>query len=300
VPEIFTLDTDIGSDVDDILALVMALGSPELDLAAVTTVYGDTRLRAQIVARTLRIAGAGRIPVVPGLAATRSGRDVWWAGHEGRLMPDLETEEVNAGDAVGLLASQQEIVAIAPLTNVAAALEREASQIGRIYLMGGEFRAGSAEHNIKCDLDAAAAVFASDVPVVVTGLDQTERTRIGAPGLSAIAASGPLGQLIATEMTQFWSFTGNDFNVPHDPLAILTIARPDLFEFERGRVTVVTSGHKLGATLFEPDPEGPHRIVCDYDPTLAAEEIISRILAATTHAARQLNEERTYIEQTLP
>jgi len=46
-----TLDTDIGSDVDDLLALAMILGSPQLDLQIVTTVYGDTAFRARIVHR---------------------------------------------------------------------------------------------------------------------------------------------------------------------------------------------------------------------------------------------------------
>lgn len=293
MPERFTLDTDIGSDVDDILALAMALGSAELDLVAVTTVYGDSRLRAQIAARMLRVAGRGGIPVLAGLAATRSGREVWWAGHEGALMPGLEAETVDAGDAVALLASQKTIAAIAPLTNIAAALEQEASQIARIHLMAGEFQSGVPEHNIKCDVDAAAAVFASGVPVVVIGLEQTERTRIGPADLSVIAASGPLGGFLAAEIEQFWAFTGNAFNVPHDPLALLTVACPQLFEFQRGRVTVSTSGDCLGVTRFELDPSGPHSIVSDYDPALAAAEISSRILAATnrTAAVRQLSEE---------
>jgi purine nucleosidase len=56
------LDTDIGTDVDDALALAFALRHPEVDLAAVTTVSGDTHLRGQIAAPLLALAGplAGR------------------------------------------------------------------------------------------------------------------------------------------------------------------------------------------------------------------------------------------------
>jgi purine nucleosidase len=56
----FTLDTDIGTDVDDLSALAMILGSPELSLQAVSTVYSDTLLRAQIVRRAHGFAGRER------------------------------------------------------------------------------------------------------------------------------------------------------------------------------------------------------------------------------------------------
>ncbi len=67
-----TLDTDIGSDVDDVLALAAIFGSPELDLAAVTTVYGDTLLRARMAARVSAVAGRSGGRIVPGRAGTRS------------------------------------------------------------------------------------------------------------------------------------------------------------------------------------------------------------------------------------
>ena len=91
----FTLDTDIGSDVDDLMALAMVLGSAEMNLRAVTTVYGDTLLRARIVRRAYAVAGRPVPPVAAGARETRSGRPVWWAGHEGALMPDLASEPVD-------------------------------------------------------------------------------------------------------------------------------------------------------------------------------------------------------------
>ena len=84
-----TLDTDIGSDVDDLMALAMVLGSAEMNLRAVTTVYGDTLLRARIVRRAYGVALRTAPLVAPGARETRSDRPVWWAGHEGALMPDL-------------------------------------------------------------------------------------------------------------------------------------------------------------------------------------------------------------------
>lgn len=67
-PRPVVLDTDIGSDVDDAMALALLLGTPELDLLGVTTVYGDTLLRARIARRYASLAGRD-VPVHAGESA---------------------------------------------------------------------------------------------------------------------------------------------------------------------------------------------------------------------------------------
>ncbi|GAA4141497.1 nucleoside hydrolase [Leifsonia shinshuensis] len=293
MPQPLVLDTDIGTDVDDILALSMIVGSPELDLTGVTTVYGDVRLRARMIARTLAVAGALRPVIVPGLGLTRSGRPVWWPGHEGRLMPDLEIEVIDDDlDAITVLASASTVAAIGPLTNIAAMTERPDRAVDHIVMMGGEFRLGRPEHNIVCDVDAADVVFRSGVLLTAVGLDQTERVRITERSLEAIETAGPLGDLLYSEVRQFWSFAEQDYNVPHDPVAVLAIARPDLFTTERGQITVATSGPDAGVTTFVPDPAGPHRVVTDVDTEQVASEIVSRIVAAGVRNLAPLEEEK--------
>ncbi|MDN3247562.1 nucleoside hydrolase [Streptomyces sp. ZSW22] len=77
------LDTDIGSDVDDALALGVLLDSPEVRLTGITTVYGDTLLRARLAHRLAALAGHTPT-VVPSTAETLSGKEeAWWPGHEG-------------------------------------------------------------------------------------------------------------------------------------------------------------------------------------------------------------------------
>ena len=116
-------DNDIGSDVDDALTLALLLGSPEVDLLGVTTVYGDTVLRARIAARLVRLAAGDRVvPCLPGSAQTLTRRDVWWAGHEGSTMDRLEQETVAGGDVVGYLNDQVHrgevhVIATAPLVS---------------------------------------------------------------------------------------------------------------------------------------------------------------------------------------
>ena len=76
MPHRIILDTDIGTDVDDALALAFALRHPEIDLAAVTTVSGDTRLRGQIAARLLALATDREVEVVTDVDA-RAFAEFW-------------------------------------------------------------------------------------------------------------------------------------------------------------------------------------------------------------------------------
>jgi len=277
MPTSLVLDTDIGSDVDDALALATILGSPELELAGVTTVYGDVVLRARMVARIAAVAGRDVGPVVPGRGEPRSGREVWWAGHEGALLPDLDKEQVSDDvDPIALLAGAATLMPVGPLTNVAEALERPGQAIEHLYLMGGNFTAADAEHNIKCDVAAAAVVFDSGVPITAVGIDQTQRVRFDQAVVERINAAGRLGELLAAEMRQFWKFMATESNAPHDPTAVLTLVEPELFTFSSGRIEVDSAG----VTRFTQEAGGPHRIVTDLEPEQVAQRIASRILTA--------------------
>ena len=285
-----TLDTDIGSDVDDVLALATILGSPELALGAITTVYGDVLLRARLAARVVRVAGTPVESIVPGRADTWSGRPVWWPGHEGALYDDLDTERVSSGlDAAAVLADSVVVAAIGPLANLADALNRP-SAISELYVMGGDFPVDAseavAEHNIRCDVTAADAVFRSGVRATVIGLDQTQRVRIGPADVARIESAGALGQLLGAEIRAYWGVTGRAYNVPHDPAAVLMMTSPELFTFATGRITVETFGAAEGVTRFTPDPDGPHRIVTDLDDREISGRTVDRIVSACDVTAR--------------
>ncbi|WP_251855914.1 nucleoside hydrolase [Herbiconiux sp. L3-i23] len=279
------LDTDIGSDVDDLLALAVILGSPELDLKTVATVYGDTALRARIVAKMFAEAGRPAPLIVAGLSDTRSGREVWWPGHEGSTIVDLAAQAYDADrDAVLDLAASASVVPIGPLTNIAAAIETPECRIARIVMMGGAFD-GRTEHNIRSDVDAADVVFRSAIPLVTVGIEQTERVRFTEAELDGLA--GPLGSLLDGEVRRYWSFAEQEWNTPHDPVAVVMLASPELFGFERGTITVVRGGEGAGVTRFEPDPAGPHHIVTDFDVDAVSREIVARIRTACEASARR-------------
>ncbi len=178
-------------------------------------------------------------------------------------------------DPIQLLAGSTTVIAVGPLTNLAEAVERRGQVIEQLYLMGGDFSLAKAEHNVTCDIDAAAVVFASEIPATVIGLDQTLRIRLGAEVVAAIEAAGPLGRLLAAELRQFWKFTASESNVPHDPAAVLMLVEPELFTFATGRIEVDSDGF----TRFASGADGPHRIVTDLDTEQVARRIVDRILA---------------------
>lgn len=271
----FTLDTDIGSDVDDLLALAMVLGSPELNLKAVATVYGDTLLRARMVRRAYATAQHPVPPIAAGARESRSGRPVWWAGHEGVLMPDLAAEPVDeALNATTMLRASEVVAAVGPLTNVADALDGPHG-IEQLVIMGGDLTSGKPEHNIVCDVTAAQAVFAAGVPALVTGIDQTSRVVLDDADITAIERSGALGALLAAEIRQFRTWLGKP-NSPHDPIAILAVVRPDLFAFARGSLRVDAEG----ITSLDRHDDGPHQMAIDLEPEAVAQEVVSRICRA--------------------
>ena len=93
------LDTDIATDVDDAMALALAMKSPEIKLEAVTTVYGDVKLRARLAKKLLQFGGCEEVPVYAGIELPLlHNREVWWPGHEGKgVLHDDEAIVIRQG-----------------------------------------------------------------------------------------------------------------------------------------------------------------------------------------------------------
>jgi len=288
------LDTDIGTDVDDALALAVIAGSPELHLAGISTVYGDTRLRAQLARRYLSCTTtAPSLPVAAGMEWPLSGKAVWWPGHEGKLFTDLHREDIIDG-AVELLVStvaaapgEIDVLAIGPLTNIAAALNLDTEfekNVRRLVVMGGDFREAGriAEHNFASDILAAQEVFSSALTIVMGGLDLTLRVKLGATDVQAISASGPFGAVLAEEIRIWWKFNqtreDEQWNSPHDAILALWLAKPDLFTSAQANVSVDDEGR----TVSTSDPAGSVSILSASDLPIITQEIVDRIAQASS------------------
>lgn len=295
------LDTDIGTDVDDCLALALLLGSPELTLAGVTCVYGDVALRARMVRQLLALHGTRDVPVLQGASDTLLGlRPIYWEGHEGQGLIEeaQDTPAADDEDAVEFIVRTAreesgaiQLLAIGPLTNVALALKRAprlVHDLAGVTIMGGVVRGPGSldlpyvEHNIRCDPEAAQIVFASGLPITLVPLDVTTRVRITQDGLARIAAAGtPFHAAVADQVARYPRFGRLGYTYLHDPLAAALVARPDLATYTEAHLDLELGGrHTAGATLLRaPSDDAPAnvRVALDVDVAAAEEFVIARI-----------------------
>lgn len=267
------LDCDPGHD--DAIAIFLALASPEVELAAVTTVAGNQTLD-KVTANAIRVldvAGANAIPVAAGADRPLVGTAVVAAdvhGESGLDGPDLPPPSRPPVDAhaVELLAQALDerpriLVATGPLTNVALllALHPELAQrIERLVLMGGAIAEGNvtpaAEFNIWVDPEAAARVLASGLDVTIVGLDVTHRALLTRARVEPLRAAGRTGTVVA-DLFDFYSrfharIYGFDGSPVHDALALAQVIRPELLKTEHLNVAIDTGpGPSRGRTVVD-------------------------------------------------
>jgi len=249
------IDCDPGHD--DAIALLLALASPEVDLAGVTTVAGNQTL-PKTTANALRVlehVGRGDVRVAAG-ADRPLVRDPFVAAHvhgetglDGPALPPPQGTPV-AAHAVEFLAQHaagRTLVAVGPLTNVALylALHPDARP-ERIVVMGGAIAEGNvtpaAEFNIWADPEAARRVFESGVDVTMVGLDVTHKALMTPAHADRLRGAGRAGKLVAELFDFYHRFHAATYGLPgspvHDALAVAYVIRPELLELEHRHVAI--------------------------------------------------------------
>ncbi|MCI0376278.1 MAG: nucleoside hydrolase [Gemmataceae bacterium] len=233
------IDTDIGDDIDDAFALALALVSPELDVRGITTVHGDAYTRAQIVCRWLHALGRKDIPVAAG-APPRARPSIQGQMQYGlrpafRLRPEKQSAVDFLYQQLKAKPGELTLVAIGPLTNIAGLLSKHPDAKGlikRVVIMGGSVRRGyggnnepEPEWNVKTDIDAAKAVFASGVPLTVAPLDATAQLKLEPALRTGILRSNRSLNQELNALYQLWEETDP---ILFDPLAV-TLAFTERF-----------------------------------------------------------------------
>jgi len=272
------VDTDIGDDIDDAFAMALALRSPEIEVIGITTAWGDTMLRARLASRLLREAGAGPIPVLEGVptASKSNFTQADWAreGEAGASHPDavaflLEQAKKSPGEVT--------LVAIGPLTNIGAAIDRDADgfrKFKRVVLMGGSIRRGygdlgygpdrgpEPEYNIFSDVRAAQKLFASGVPIFMMPLDSTQLLLDENKRTLLFSTGSRLTNALAALYFQWVRSTRTPTATLFDAMAVAYAADPGLCSVEPFHITVdekgftrPTAGTPNASACLSSDPE---------------------------------------------
>lgn len=178
------LDTDIGTDVDDVWALVFLLNCPEVDVKLITTCTGDTEYRACLVAKILKELGREDIPIGIGLSLDHAEKT-----HSSWLddfsLEDFEGEVYRDGvgaicETIAALPERSILLSIGPLPNVSAALARSPliAERSRFVGMHGSLRRGylgaqkpAREYNVRLHALSCKHVFESNWDKTITPLD---------------------------------------------------------------------------------------------------------------------------------
>ena len=288
------LDCDPGHD--DAMAILLAHGSPELELAAITTVAGNHRLELTTLdaLRICSLAGIKDVPVAAGCAAPLlrplvTAEEVHGEhGLEGHEWSDPAVGPVpdHAVDVIIdlVMASPGEITLIptGPLTNIAVAMRREPRVVERVrevVLMGGAYTRGNvtpaAEFNTYVDPEAAEMVFRGAWPVTMIGLEVTHLALATEEVLRRIDALGTQVAAAVSGMLRFYAEQqrrelGVAAPPVHDPCAVAQVIEPGLVSCRDAHVQVeLASELTVGMTVtdFQDRPGRPFncRVGVDLD-----------------------------------
>lgn len=307
------LDTDLGSDVDDALALGLILAEPAaLSLVGVTTVAADTRARAWATARLLGLAGRTDVEVCIGARdpLVRRNRFAWrdieTAGFPHG--PDAPVSDEPAAERIVRAAREVpdlELVAIGPMTNLAHAVALDPKlpeRVAGLTVMGGHIRrvaigelvcAPGIDYNLCSDPEATMTVLGAGFRTRLVTADVTLRVWLRESDRERLArARGPLAPVLA-ELVRIWTpwqrriFTGlggtlapDNAAFLHDPLTVLALIDPSPLRFERLHILPTIAKGVL--RTLEVDPASGFgaqtTVATDVDAEASARAIVERLL----------------------
>ena len=273
------LDTDIGTDVDDAVALAYLLSHPDCDLLGITTVTGEVEKRASLASVLCKAAGR-EIPIFPGAETPMQGEQRQRIAQQAEVLPRWPHQvDFPKNQAVDFLANtirahpgEVTLLTVGPLTNAGMLFFEHpdvADLLAGLVLMGGNFdetgsEAGRIEWNIAGDLQAAEITYKAPVRLHRSlGLNVTQKVMMSADEVRE-KFTAPLMRPVM-DMAEIWFAEFYPFITFHDPLAAATIFEPDLCSYQHGTVQLDLVD-KPGKTLWQPGkPDAPHQVAVTVD-----------------------------------
>ncbi len=269
------IDTDPG--IDDMLALFLALGSPELDVRGISISYGNTvvenayRNAVEIVRRVgkrTKLAVGARRPLRRPLAVARETHGESGLGYAELAPPGVIFGFVKSLER--LLAEQPEpitLVTLGPLTSLALALHSDPelvrAKVSQHLAMAGNIGAAGnttrfSEFNAWCDPEALDVVLRAELPTDLVSLDVTRQMVLGGGEVTRLAQAGtPQANWIRDALRFYiefhWQYERLDGCVVNDVLPVGALIQPGALVFEERRMVVdLEDGEHRGHTRVDP------------------------------------------------
>ncbi len=276
-PDRIPLILDVDTGIDDALAIAYAVGSPEAEIVAITTLAGNIGVEqtTQNTLDVLALLGRDDIPVHRGASKplVRPHRDAAYFhdvnGLGGAILPH-STREIGADRGPAALIrltrarpGEITLVCTGPLTNLAIALNVDpdfGSRLKNLVIMGGAFHVPGnttphGEFNILCDPEAAIEVLQARLPDTTwVGLDVTHRTALTREVWEATTegvrqgTAGPAARIASAVAEQVFVERGLLGTYLHDPLAVAVALDPSLVETEEVGFQVAVGEPERGQT----------------------------------------------------
>ena len=264
-PQRVVIDTDPG--VDDAMAILLALNSPELKVEALTVVPGNVAAWQGLenALKLVSLAGRCDLPVAGGAQHPLNQKLItaqFWHGKNGLAGIELPPSKCKADarfgpdliiELVHKYPHEVTLIPVGPLTNIALAVSKDPSivpLVKNVVIMGGSISGGNvngaAEANIYGDPEAASIVFNAGWIVTMVGSDVGERTLLLRKHLTELrTAHGPESDLVA-RMADFYltrsEKSGYDGAAMYDPLAVGAVVDPNVVTLKDMHVDVETKG----------------------------------------------------------
>jgi purine nucleosidase len=255
------VDTDIGDDIDDALAIALILRSPEIDLRGITTVFGDTQRRARLAQHLLHVYDREDVPIAAGVRVPLQPRQRPSGVPQAAI---IDSRAVTA--AISALAGPELIIETAlaqrghltilclgPLTNVATALRMQPDlfmTISEIIMVGGTSGLPFPEWNVRSDARAAQIVLGAGIPVKLLGWNITTRCQLRDCDLQRLRHEDTPETQFLSQLLGVWKRHHlrwqPDLPYIHDALTVVALCAPELFEFEEMTARVFAQGPLRG------------------------------------------------------
>ena len=266
-------DTDPG--VDDAFALLYALSHPNINVLGITTVFGNAPVEISTKNALILSEMAGKGTIVYQGANKPLERKVtdypsFIHGYDGlgdtnHPHPKLNASKLDAAhfiiNEINENSGNINLVAVGPLTNIANSIKKDPSIVNKVnslIIMGGSWLAGGnitpvAEANIYNDPEAAEIVFKSGLPIIMVGLDVTNKVFLSQKDidkLSSLNNSGKFLKEISNIYMKFYKDTRNmDGCFFHDATAVIAMTNPEFFKYKVARVYVSQDNLTRGQTV---------------------------------------------------